>query len=180
MKIYTRTGDDGTTGLYFGGRVPKDNPQIELNGTVDEAQAFLGWSRSLTDPASQVHNLIADLQRDLWILMAEVATSSEQRTKLTPGKDQVTPEMVGKLEGHIDEWSAVVGPITEFIVPGKTTLSASLDVSRTVVRRAERHAFGVLSHETIVPMYLNRLSDLLWILARAVEGKNQKQQAIGD
>ncbi len=172
MRIYTRTGDDGTTGLYFGGRVPKDNPQIELNGTVDEAQAFLGWSRSLTDSASQVHELIADIQRDLWILMAEVATSSEQRAKLTPEKDLVTPKMVEKLEGQIDEWSVLVGPITEFIIPGMTTLSASLDVSRTVVRRAERQAFGVLNHESVVPMYLNRLSDLLWILARAVEGKN--------
>jgi cob(I)alamin adenosyltransferase len=172
MKIYTRTGDDGTTGRYFGGRVAKDDPQIELNGTVDEAQAFLGWSRSLTDPASQVHQLIKDLQRDLWILMGEVATASEQRTKLTPGKDLVTAEMVSTLESVIDEWALVVGTVTEFIVPGATTLSASLDISRTVVRRAERQSFGALVSESSVPVYLNRLSDLLWTLARAVEGKS--------
>lgn len=172
MRIYTRTGDDGSTGLYFGGRVPKDHAQVELNGTVDEAQSFLGWSRSLTDSASQVHALIADIQRDLWILMAEVATATEQRGKLTAGKDMVTTEMVEKIERAIDEWTEIVGPITEFVIPGKNTLSASLDISRTVVRRAERHAFGVLSGESIVPVYLNRLSDLLWTLARAVEGKN--------
>jgi cob(I)alamin adenosyltransferase len=176
MGIYTGTGDDGTTGLYFGGRVDKDSPQIELNGTVDEAQSFLGWARSLTDPASQVHQLIADLQRDLWILMAEVATASEQRAKLSAGKDLITGEMVTKLEMLIDEWAAIVGPITEFVIPGKTTLSAALDISRTVVRRAERHAFGVLDEATLVPVYLNRLSDLLWTLARAVEVKNEQNR----
>jgi cob(I)alamin adenosyltransferase len=174
VKIYTRTGDDGTTGRYFGGRVAKDDPQIELNGTVDEAQAFLGWSRSLTDPASQVHQLVKELQRDLWILMGEVATASEQRTKLTPGKDLVTAEMVTKLEAAIDDGALVVGPITEFVVPGETTLSASLDIARTVVRRAERHSFGILSSDSQVPVYLNRLSDLLWTLARAVEGKSHQ------
>lgn len=174
MKIYTRSGDDGTTGLYFGGRVAKDNPHIELNGTVDEAQSVLGWARSLTDQASQVHQLLLHIQRDLWILMAEVATNEESRTKLTAGKDLVTASMVESLEGSIDEWAALVGPITEFIVPGETTLSASLDIARTVVRRGERQAFAGMPEGSIVPIYLNRLSDLLWILARGVEGPTHR------
>jgi len=84
MKIYTRDGDDGTTGLYFGGRASKSSQQIDVNGAVDEAQASLGWSRSLAEPGSRLDELLISVERDLWVLMAEVATAPENRRKLAP------------------------------------------------------------------------------------------------
>src|ERR1700679_1445962 len=101
VKIYTRTGDDGTTGLYFGGRIAKSADPIEVNGAVDEAQAALGWARSLSEPGSRMNDLLIALERDLWILMAEVATLPENRRKLVPGKSLVTDVMVQRLEAEI-------------------------------------------------------------------------------
>ena len=135
VKIYTRDGDDGTTGLYFGGRVAKTSEQIELNGAVDEAQAALGWARSLSEPATQLHELLVGVERDLWVLMAEVATMPENRRKLVAGATLVTATMVDALEGHIDELSALVEMPHEFVVPGENQLSAALDVARSVIHR---------------------------------------------
>lgn len=174
MKIYTRKGDDGTTGLLFGGRTLKDSEAIELNGAVDEAQAALGWARSLSDRDSDLNAVIARLERDLWILMAEVATKLENRVKLESGRTQVTDAMIERLEKLIDHWSNVVAMPTEFVVPGENQLSASLDVARTVIRRAERIAVAWSMSGSLVVAYLNRLSDLVWTLARVAEGPDHR------
>lgn len=178
MKIYTRAGDDGSTGLYFGGRVGKDAGPIEVNGAVDEAQASLGWARSLSDPASRLNDLLITLERDLWVLMAEVATLPENRRKLKPGQSLVTDEMVARLEEEIDALSAQTEMPREFVVPGENQLSAALDVARTVVRRAERIAVGYPLEGSLVVAYLNRLSDLVWTMARWAEGPNHRTSRI--
>jgi cob(I)alamin adenosyltransferase len=174
VKIYTRGGDDGTTGLYFGGRVPKNSGAIELNGAVDEAQAMLGWSRSLCDPSQRLHDVLISLERDLWVLMAEVATAPENRHKLVPEKSRVTLQMITRLEGEIDQLSNETPMPTEFVVPGENQLSAALDVARTVIRRAERLAVACALDDSLVVMYLNRLSDLAWAMARWAEGPNHR------
>jgi cob(I)alamin adenosyltransferase len=170
VKIYTRGGDKGTTGLYFGGRVAKSADPIEVNGAVDEAQASLGWARSLSEAGGVVNELLVTLERDLWVLMAEVATLPENRHKLAAGTSLVTTEMVTRLENEIDRLSAEIEMPTEFVVPGENQLSAALDVARTVVRRAERVAVGYPLDGSLVVPYLNRLSDLVWTLARWAEG----------
>jgi cob(I)alamin adenosyltransferase len=170
VKIYTRKGDDGTTGLLFGGRVRKDGPAPAAYGAVDEAQAALGVVRAETERGSELDALLVRLERDLWVLMAELATAPENRSKLTAGQNLVTDEMVNSLEVTIDDVSDRFDPPTEFVVPGETRASALLDVARTVVRRAERHALAVASDDSHAVPYLNRLSDLLWTMARWQEG----------
>ncbi len=170
MRIYTRKGDDGTTGLLFGGRTDKDSGAIELNGAVDEAQAALGWARSLCPAGDAMNHVIAGLERDLWILMAEVATQLENRGKLEGGRTRVSQVMIDRLEEQIDEANRTVEMPTEFVVPGENQLSAALDVARTVVRRAERTAVTWDVADSLVVPYLNRLSDLVWTLARVAEG----------
>lgn len=174
MKIYTRAGDNGTTGLYFGGRVAKSAEPIEVNGAVDEAQASLGWARSLSEPASRLNELLVSVERDLWVLMAEVATLPANRHKLVAEKSLVTATMVERLEHEIDELSAEIEMPTEFVVPGESSLSAALDVARTVVRRAERVAVGYVLEDSLVNQYLNRLSDLVWAMARWAEGPQHR------
>lgn len=170
MKIYTRAGDDGTTGLYLGGRVSKGAPAIELNGAVDEAQAHLGWARSLAGEDSLLAELLIELERDLWVLMAEVATDPSNRAKLVPGKSLVTEGDIARLEAHIDLMSAQMELPREFFVPGETQLSAALDVARTVIRRAERLAVETTPADSQIVPYLNRLSDLAWTMARWADG----------
>ena len=175
MKIYTRKGDDGTTGLLYGGRVPKDGPGPTAYGTVDEAQAFIGLARAevKADPSSspgELAQILLGVERDLWVLMAELATDPANHHKLTAGQSLVTPEMVVALETLIDEVSDSFEPPTEFVVPGETRVAALLDVARTVVRRAERDALPVAASGAHALPYLNRLSDLLWTLARWQEG----------
>lgn len=170
MKIYTRAGDDGTTGLYFGGRVAKSAAPIEVNGAVDEAQASLGWARSLSDPSSRVNELLISIERDLWVLMAEVATLPANRRKLVAEKSLVTAAMVERLEHEIDSLAEETTMPSDFLVPGETQLSAALDVARTVVRRAERVAVTYPLEDSFVHQYLNRLSDLVWAMARWAEG----------
>jgi cob(I)alamin adenosyltransferase len=170
VKIYTRAGDDGTTGLYFGGRVAKSAAPIEVNGAVDEAQASLGWARSLSDPSSRVNELLISIERDLWVLMAEVATLPANRRKLVAEKSLVTAAMVERLEHEIDSLAEETTMPSDFLVPGETQLSAALDVARTVVRRAERVAVTYPLEDSFVHQYLNRLSDLVWAMARWAEG----------
>ncbi|MCB1003024.1 MAG: cob(I)yrinic acid a,c-diamide adenosyltransferase [Acidimicrobiales bacterium] len=166
MKIYTKKGDDGTTGLLYGGRVPKDSPLPTAYGEVDEAQAVLGLARAEAEPGGELDTLLVGLERDLWVLMAELATSPAHRDRLSPGASLVTEEMVLALETHIDAVSERFELPTEFVVPGENRLSATLDLGRTVVRRAERHALAAVEDGSQVVPYLNRLSDLLWALAR--------------
>jgi len=170
MQIYTRDGDDGTTGLLYGGRVRKDTDPIEVNGAVDEAQAMLGLARAhgLEDP--ELDAMLTEIERDLYCLMAEVATAPENRHKLKPGISLITPEMTADLERRIDALSERVEMPTEFVIPGQNLVSASLDVARTVIRRAERIAVGYDLDGSQVVAYLNRLSDLVWTMARWAEG----------
>jgi cob(I)alamin adenosyltransferase len=170
MKIYTRHGDDGTTGLLFGGRVRKDSRAIELNGAVDEAQAMLGLARSHVQELDVLDESLTQIERELYCLMAEVATAPENRHKLTDGVTRVTAAMVSALETQIDRFSAEVEMPTEFVIPGETVLAATLDVARTIVRRAERLAVGCELEDSDVVSYLNRLSDLVWTMARWAEG----------
>ncbi len=174
MKIYTRDGDDGTTGLYFGGRTVKTADPIEVNGAVDEAQAALGWARSLSEPSTRLNDLLIDLERDLWVLMAEVATLPVNRHKLSANKSLVTAQMVTKLEVEIDALSLEIEMPKEFVVPGENQLSAALDVARTIIRRAERTAVGYPLEGSFVVAYLNRLSDLAWTMARWAEGDQHR------
>jgi cob(I)alamin adenosyltransferase len=177
VKIYTRKGDDGTTGLLYGGRVPKDSAQPTAYGTVDEAQAAIGVARAETGDA-ELDQLLVHLERDLWVLMAELATDPSNRHKLTAGQNLVTDEMVDRLETLIDETSARFEPPTEFVVPGQDRVSALLDVARTVTRRAERDAIAAAAPDSSVVPYLNRLSDLLWTLARWQEGTTLTSRSV--
>lgn len=176
VNVYTRRGDDGTTALRTGERVSKDHAKIELVGTIDEAQAFLGVARAEAEAFPELRDLLGELERDLWILMAEVTTGSSSETKLVPKETEVVQEMVDELERAIDRHLAEERFPTAFAVPGENRLSAALDVARTVVRRAERLAVAGALESSVARAYLNRLSDLCWVLARSVEGEHQVNQ----
>jgi cob(I)alamin adenosyltransferase len=183
MQIYTRTGDDGTTGLFFGGRVRKDDPRPEAYGTVDEAQAAIGWARATGNAAAsatsaELDDILVHTERDLWVLMAELATLPDNDHKLVAGKTRVTAEMVEALEPLIDGATARFDMPKDFVIPGGNPVAAALDVARTIVRRAERGALVVASPESHVVPYLNRLSDLLWALARWQEGTSVRAKDI--
>jgi len=168
-RVYTKKGDDGTTGLFYGGRVRKDSELPRAYGAVDEAQAVLGLARVAAGPG-ELDSMLVAIMRDLWVLMAELATLPENRSKLSPGASAVTQEMIDRLESTIDGLDERFDPPTEFVVPGEDAVSAWLDLGRTVVRRAERHALSAAEPPSLVVPYLNRLSDLLWTLARWQEG----------
>ena len=169
MRIYTRRGDDGTTGLFHGGRVGKDSSGPEAYGTVDESVSALGVVRVQAEP--DVAAAVLEVQRDLFVVAAELATDPDRRDLLAPGVSRVDSSMIDRLEERIDRIDAEVGMPTEFVVPGGDSVAAALDVARTVVRRAERRAVSHLAgeSESLVVPYLNRLADYLYMLARAVE-----------
>ena len=173
MRIYTKTGDDGTTGLLYGGRISKGDPRTEAYGTTDEAVAAIGLARSLTDDAELSATLLR-LQRDLFVVGADLATGGDARPRLQPRVSLVVPEMVDDLERAIDEEVAAHPLPNEFIVPGATPPSAALDLARSIVRRAERRVVelsaGTEDINADVVRYLNRLSDLLFVLARRASG----------
>lgn len=167
-RIYTRLGDDGSTGLLFGGRVRKSGPLVELLGCLDEAVAALGMLRALSPEWA---SLILRLQRELFVAAADVACNPHQRSRLEPGKSSVTAEMATALEREIDDLVARNPLEPVFVVPGTNQASAACDLARTAVRRAERAALNASmdsppSQEVI--RYLNRLSDLLYVLARVL------------
>jgi len=180
MKIYTRRGDDGSTGLYLGGRVAKDDPAVEAYGTVDEAQSFLGLARAEAERGGEVDRMIVALERDLWILMADLAAAEGFRDQLLAGRTLVTADMVAALEARIDDLAARFELPREFVVPGEGRLPALLDVARTVVRRAERLALAVAASDSLVVPYLNRLSDLLWTMARWQEPLSLPTRAVAE
>jgi cob(I)alamin adenosyltransferase len=183
-RIYTRDGDDGTTGLFYGGRVPKDSELPRAYGTVDEAQAVLGLARSAAmnnsydERSQEVASMLVPFMRDLWVLMAELATLPENRSKLVPGQSCVSADMVVKMEELIDHLDTQFEHPTEFVVPGEHPVSAWLDLARTVVRRAERHSLAAAPPPSHVVPYLNRLSDLLWTMARWQEGKSRPVRSV--
>ena len=166
MKIYTRTGDDGTTGLLGGARVPKDAPRVAAYGDVDEANAAIGAAAALADGA--LAKLLAGIQRDLFAIGARLADPTHA-VAAKRAKAAVTNAQVRKLEKAIDARERELPPLRAFVLPGGSPLAAQLHVARTVARRAERAAVA-LSHESDVEprilVYLNRLSDLLFVLAR--------------
>jgi cob(I)alamin adenosyltransferase len=171
MAHYTGKGDDGTTGLLYGGRVPKDSALPMAYGAVDEAQAFIGLARVQFVAGGEVDELLVHVARDLWVLMAELATAPENRHKLTPGQMAVDQAMLDALEAHVDFVESKFEVPKSFVVPGQNAGAAALDVARAVVRRCERHAVSVPMHEGSLALpYLNRLSSLLWAMARWVEG----------
>lgn len=173
-RIYTKTGDDGTTGLLFGGRVSKADPVPEACGTIDEAVAALGLARALASDSAFGEGIL-QVQRELFVLGADLATNPAERARLEPGVSLVTLEMVARLETWIDEL-VLAHPLPDaFIVPGSNPVSATLDVARAIVRRTERRVVelrdgGADVNEAVVH-YLNRLSDLLFVLARIEAGE---------
>jgi cob(I)alamin adenosyltransferase len=173
-KIYTRKGDDGSTGLLYGGRVGKDSSGPDAYGAVDEAVSMLGLARADAEPDSELDALLVRLQRELFVVGAELATAPKNRAKLEPGVSLTTEAMVSALEPVIDDITARYDAPTEFVLPGENRVAAALDVARAVVRRAERCAVGAahegwLADSYVVP-YLNRLADLVYTLARWQEG----------
>lgn len=186
--VATGKGDDGTTGLLYGGRVSKDDARTEAYGTVDEAVSALGLARAevgVLVAAGRLPAAIADLgetllalQRDLFVAGAELAANPRHHDRLEDGLTRVDETMLDRLEELLRESERAVEMPREFTVPGADPLSAALELARTVVRRAERRAIALgrldpLPGEWLVP-YLNRLADLLWVQARMVE------QALGE
>ncbi len=171
MRIYTRRGDKGTTGLLHGGRVAKDDARIEALGAVDEAQAALGLARAEVARGCELDELLVGLARDLWVLMAEVGTGAERRDRLEPGTTATTPAMVERLEALVDDLASRFATPHGFVVPGQGPPAAQLDLARAVVRRAERRVVALALDGSAAPAYLNRLSDLLWTMARWQEGE---------
>ncbi|MDZ7675201.1 MAG: cob(I)yrinic acid a,c-diamide adenosyltransferase [Acidimicrobiales bacterium] len=168
-KLYTGKGDDGTTGLFYGGRVTKDDARPEAYGTVDEAQAAIGLARASLERGSELDELLVEVERHLYVLMAELATLPENHHKLDAGVTLVTEAMVERLSTATDDIGERFEFPTEFVVPGQHETAARLDVARTVARRAERACIPVHTPDSQVIPYLNRLSSLLWVAARWVE-----------
>ena len=178
VKIYTRKGDDGTTGLWYGGRVPKTDVRTEAYGSVDEANSALGVARSLCkrDDQADLHDTILTLQRNLFVAGAELATSPEAAERLEGGVSRITDEMVESVEAEIDRYMGQVDLPPHFVIPGGTELSAALDVARSAIRRAERRVVELrdsdgLASEAVL-RYINRASDLAFALARFADEEN--------
>ena len=180
MRIYTRKGDSGTTGLLYGGdRISKADLRTDAYGTTDEAVSALGLARAAIGSQNdrvevRLATLILRLQRELFVAGAELATHLERRDRLSDGTTRVTAAMVTALEREIDELEELVEQPKEFVLPGETMTGAALDLARTTVRRAERRcvalaAEGGLPDSQVVP-YLNRLADLLFVMARVADG----------
>lgn len=163
-KVYTRTGDRGETSLVGGRRVRKDSPRVEAYGDVDELNSLLGLTRAhLAD--SPANRLLAEIQNELFTVGADLASPLEIAAP------RITPDHIARLEKAIDEWNRTLPPLREFILPGGTVPGALLHLARAVARRAERRVVRLIAEEPTneyVLVYLNRLSDLLFVLARAV------------
>ena len=170
-RIYTKKGDDGTTSLWYGGRVAKSDPRTEAYGALDEAASALGVARSLCD--SERADLAADilrLQDDLFIAGAELATAPEAADRLVDGVSRVTPEMAAELEDLIDRYMDRVELPPKFVIPGGTLLSGQLDLARAILRRAERRTVAVADADALASeellRFLNRASDAAYAMAR--------------
>ena len=173
MKIYTRTGDSGDTGLFGGGRVSKDDPRVEAYGDVDELNAFIGMARS-AEMMPRVDEVLVPIQRDLFSIGALLATPDTEKMHNHLAKARIGNERITELEHAIDACDRELEPLKAFIIPGGTQKAAALHVARTVCRRAERRVIS-LQREVEIPqivvVYLNRLSDLLFTLARVANAR---------
>ena len=182
--IATGRGDDGTTGLLFGGeRVPKDDLRTEAYGTLDEAVAALGLARAelelkrqldvLPPALDEVATIILRVQRELFVAGAELAANPAAWDRLRDDTTRVSAGMVAGIDALLEDYEARIAFPTEFIVPGETRTSAALELARTILRRAERRVVALQRAALVpgphLPPYLNRLADLLWVLARAAE-----------
>jgi cob(I)alamin adenosyltransferase len=168
MKIYTKTGDKGDTGLFGGGRVPKDDDRVEAYGDVDELNAVLGLARAV-EPLPRVDEVLVPLQRDLFSIGALLATPDLEKMHGHLAKANIDDRRITGLEQAIDDCDKELEPLKAFIIPGGSRKGAVLHVARTVCRRAERrvvHLQREVEIPSIVVVYLNRLSDLLFVLAR--------------
>ena len=188
--VATTKGDDGTTGLLFGGdRIAKDDPRAEAYGTIDEAVAALGLARAnlgvkrrigtLPPGLGGLSDVILHLQRELFVVGAELATNPAAWDRLEDGRTRVSAAMLAEVERTLVEVEHSITMPSEFVVPGETPTSAALELARTILRRAERRAVG-LARDGLVPgpylvPYLNRLADLIWVLARAAEGAESRK-----
>jgi cob(I)alamin adenosyltransferase len=168
MPIYTRTGDSGTTGLFGGGRVPKDHPRVSAYGDVDELNAVIGLARA-TPPGDLADPLLESVQRDLFAIGGHLASPDPAKVAKALERARVSPERIREFELVMDAADQEIGPLTAFILPAGAPKAAALHLARTVCRRAERSVVA-LARESQVPelflIYLNRLSDLLFTLAR--------------
>jgi len=171
VKIYTKKGDDGSTSLWYGGRVPKHHGRTSAYGSLDEACSALGLARALCGPdRAELAADILRLQNDIFIAGAELATAPEAAARLEGGVSRTTEEMVAELEELIDRYMARVDLPPKFVIPSGNQLSAQLDVARTVIRRAERriselNEAGEISSETVIH-FINRASDAVYAMAR--------------
>ncbi|MGH7162746.1 MAG: cob(I)yrinic acid a,c-diamide adenosyltransferase [Planctomycetota bacterium] len=177
MRIYTRGGDGGETGLFGGGRVPKDDPRVEAYGAVDELNALLGVARAAALPGD-LEALAARLQDELFVVGADLATPASSAAR--EGRVVRLPAgAAGALEGEIDRLEAELAPLTTFILPGGSAAGAALHLARTVCRRAERRVTALARSGGVsspVLPYLNRLSDLLFVMARAANARAGKPE----
>jgi cob(I)alamin adenosyltransferase len=165
VKIYTKQGDKGETSLGGGERVQKDHLRIEVYGTIDELNSAIGVVLSLS-PHRIIEKILQEIQNELFVISAELATPLSSKSKLIP---RIKEEQILKLESYIDELSASLKPLNEFIIPGGATIAANIHLCRTICRRAERLLVRLCREEQMgnLPLaYLNRLSDLLFVTAR--------------
>jgi cob(I)alamin adenosyltransferase len=161
-KIYTRTGDDGSTGLGDGARVPKESLRVEAYGTVDEANSAVGVVLSVTTLPPPIARCLTEVQHDLFDLGGELCI---------PGHRMITAAYVERLEKELDGFNEALPPLKDFILPGGGPAAAACHLARTICRRAERRCWSLARAESVAPevlQYLNRLSDLLFVLARAL------------
>jgi cob(I)alamin adenosyltransferase len=168
MKIYTRTGDGGETGLFGGGRVPKDHPRTTAYGEVDELSSAVGMARA-SAPIELFDDLLQAVQRDLFAIGGRLATPHPEKVAKAIRKAVLPPERAASLERVMDEAEEELPPLTAFVLPGGTPKAAALHLARTICRRAERSVVGLAREDEVPPeilVYLNRLSDLLFTLAR--------------
>lgn len=170
VKIYTKKGDDGSTSLWYGGRVPKHHARPQAYGAIDEACSALGLARALCGPdQAELAADILRLQDDLFVAAAELATAPEAAARLEDGVSRITEAMVAEAEARIDRYMAEVELPPKFVIPGGNQLSAQIDVARTVIRRAERQISELAAGEPLsdsVVRFVNRVSDLAYAMAR--------------
>lgn len=178
MKIYTRKGDDGTTSLWYGGRVVKSSPRTEAYGCLDEAVSALGVARCLCDDDRGLAEAVLKLQNELFVAGAQLATDPSAADRLEVGVSKIGVEMVAALEAAIDHYMGQVDLLPKFVIPGGTTLSASLDLARAILRTAERRIVELDQVESVddeLKAYINRAADLVFAIARYADIDSPEQ-----